>query len=406
MTTSLTVEMNDGEDEMKDRLFKTIDEHSKEILTMADYIFDNPELAFEEYKAMDVLTAYLEKNGFEVERGLGSLETAFRAVYGNPDSEKRIGLLCEYDALEELGHGCAHHMQGPSILAAAVAAKEHLNPDSCRLIVYGTPGEEGGGGKIKMLEEGYFKDIDVALMMHGGPATQTDVKSLAASSIKVTYHGVSSHAALKPEQGRSALDALLLTFQGVEFLREHVLEDTRMHYTVLDAGGPNNVVPARATGSFSLRSYNSFYLTKVVERFNQIVKGASLMTDTTYEIEVEKTLEGKVPALKLNEVLMENAVLVGAPSIKPAREKTGSTDFGNVMYVLPGSCIRVAFVDENASSHSVDFINDGKTDRGHAAVIYGAKILAGAVCDLVQDEGLLSEIQVEFEAQKASLAKA
>ncbi|GAU79042.1 M20 family metallopeptidase [Fusibacter sp. 3D3] len=388
---------------MKDKLFNWIENKKEEILELSDYIFDHPEYAFEEYLAVDKLTQYLEANGFDVERQLGSLKTAFKAVYGNENSSKRIGLLCEYDAIEGMGHGCAHHMQGPSILAAAIAVKEFIDPEMYQLVVYGTPGEEGGGGKIKMLEEGYFRDIDVALMMHGGPATQTDVKSMAATSLKVTYHGISAHAALKPEQGRSALDALLLTFQGVEFLREHVLEDTRMHYTVSDAGGPNNVVPSKAVGSFSLRSYNSVYLSKLVERFRRVVHGAALMTDTTFEIEIEKTLESKVPVIKLNSLMMENARLVNAPCLMPDREKTGSTDFGNVTFVLPGSCIRVAFVDSGASSHSEAFLIDGKSERGHAAVIYGAKILAGTVYDLISSDKLIDEIKTEFVNRKENL---
>ncbi|SNS61584.1 amidohydrolase [Anaerovirgula multivorans] len=388
---------------MKDKLFLTIDHMKSELISMSDYIFDNPELAFKEVKASKILTEYLEKNGFVVEKGLGSLSTAFRGVYENGQEGPTVGLLCEYDALEGLGHGCAHHMQGPSIVGAAVAIKEIIKEQPYKLVVYGTPGEEGGGGKIIMLREGYLRDIDVALMMHGGPATQTDIKSLAASSIKITFHGKSAHAALKPEAGRSALDALLLTFQGVEFLREHVLEDTRMHYTVMEAGGPCNVVPAKAVGSFILRSYNSVYLKEVVRRFEKIVEGASLMTETTYEIETEKTLESKVPIYKLNDLLMKNAELVNAPVRRSAREKTGSTDFGNVTYVLPGSCIRIAFVDENASSHSIDFINDGKSERGHNAVITGTKILAGTVTDLINNPQIVKEIQNEFEYTKEKM---
>ncbi|MCM0647347.1 M20 family metallopeptidase [Clostridium swellfunianum] len=388
---------------MKENLFKNIDDRSSDLIAMADYIFDNPELAFKEYKASKLLEDYLEKNGFTVERGLGSLDTAFKAVYENGTGGPNIGLLCEYDALP-MGHGCAHHLQGPAIVGAAIALKELYKGKPYKLIVYGTPAEEGGGGKIKMLNEGYIKELDVALMAHGGPATQVDVKSLAASSIKVIYHGKSAHAALKPEQGRSALDALLLTFHAVEFLREHVLEDTRMHYTVVDAGGPNNVVPKTAAGSFSLRSYNSSYLKSVISRFEDIVKGAALMTGTTYEIIREKDLDSKVPVYSLNDVVMNNAKLINAPNIKPAREKTGSSDFGNVMYVIPGSCIRISFVDENASSHSQEFLDDGKSERGHAAVIYAAKILAGTAFDLIDDASKLLEVKQEFNATKAKMS--
>ncbi|MZQ99227.1 MAG: amidohydrolase [Acidaminobacter sp.] len=390
---------------MKELLFSRIDQQQEELVQIADYIFDHPEIAFQEELASKKLTHFLEERGFKIELGLGSLPTAFKAVYENGVGGPSIGLLCEYDALEGLGHACGHHMQGPSIIGAAAAIKELIQDKPYKLVVYGTPAEEGGGGKIIMLKEESFKDIDLALMMHGGPATQTDIKSLAAVSLKVSFKGKSAHAALKPEMGRSAFDALLLTFQAVEFLREHVKEDTRMHYTVTNAGGPNNVVPEYAEGSFSLRSYNSAYLDHVVERFENIVKGASLMTETEYKIETEKRLESKVPVHKLNDLLMRNADLIDAPTRKPSREKTGSTDFGNVTYNLPGACIRVAFVDEDASSHSKEFVENGKSERGHQAIISATKILAGTVCDLIHTPQMVDDIKNEFKATKAKMAQ-
>ncbi|MDF2676400.1 MAG: amidohydrolase [Bacillota bacterium] len=388
--------------EMKSKLFKNICNQKNKLIEIADYIYDNPELAFTEIKASEALTNLLEENGFEVERGLGSLDTAFRATYEFGEDGPNIGLLCEYDALP-MGHACGHHMQGPAIIGAAVAIKELYKDKPFKLTVYGTPGEEGGGGKIQMLNDGYIKEIDIAIMMHGGPSTQVDVKSLAADSLTVTFHGKSAHAALKPELGRSAFDALLLTFHAVEFLREHVKEDTRMHYTVLDAGGPANVVPNTAVGSFSLRSYNSKYLENVLERFNKIVHGASLMTETTYDIVLEKRLDSKIPAYKLNEIMMYNARLIDSPAIKPAREKTGSTDFGNVTYLLPGSCIRIAFVDESASSHSQEFLNEGKTGRGHEALVNASKIIAATVFDLIDTPGVVDEIKNEFKKTKSMM---
>ncbi len=385
---------------MKEEVFKYIDEQKDILFEMSDKIYDNPELRFEERFASKLLEDYLEKNGFEVERGLGKLDTAFRAVYkSKTKSDINIGLLCEYDALP-IGHGCGHQMQGPAIVASAVALKKLGLPFN--LIVYGTPGEEGGGGKIKMLEEGYIKELDIALMMHGGPATQVDVKSMAMESLKVIYKGKNSHSALKPEEGRSALDALMLAFQGVEFLREHVKEDTRMHYTILELPGPANVVPDRAVGEFDLRSYNSKYLDTVVSRFEKIIKGAALMTETEYEIEEIKRLESKVPVYKLNELLMNNAELINADNIKPAREKTGSTDFGNVTYIIPGACIRVQFVPDGTSSHSDTFLEYGKSEDAHRCILNAAKILSATVIDL-EDKNILNGIKEEFKNYKENM---
>lgn len=387
---------------MKDKIFARIEEQKAQLFNMADEIFDKPELKFEEKFACDILCSYLEENGFKVEKGLGKLDTAFKATFSRGDSKYNIGLLCEYDALA-MGHGCGHHMQGPAILGAAVAIKDALIDKEYNLIVYGTPGEEGGGGKIKMLAEGYMKELDVALMMHGGPATQVDVKSMAASTRLVKFKGKSAHAALKPENGRSALDALLLTFNGLEFMREHVLEDTRIHYTIAESPGPANTVPSRAVGEFYLRSYNSNYLNSLVERFDKVVQGAALMTETEYEIVEKKRLESKIPSYILNDLMMDNARLVDAPMIKPAREKTGSTDFGNVTYLLPGAVIRIAFVPEGTSSHSQEFLDAGKSEQAHIAIEKSAKILAGTVYDLVNSPDIIEKIKNEFNEYKSKM---
>jgi amidohydrolase len=390
---------------MKTDLFNHLDKVKEDMFKTADYIFDNPETDCKEYKAMETLTDYLQKNGFKVEKGIGGIETAFRAVYENGSGGPSLGLLCEYDALENIGHACGHHMQGPAICYAASAFKEVYKDKPYKLVVYGTPAEETTGGKIIMIENGCFKDIDVALMFHGGPTTTTDIKCMALSPFKVIFHGKGAHAAIQPESGRSALDALLLVFNGIEFLREHVKEDTRMHYTITDAGGPDNVVPSEAVGTFSLRSYNRSYLDTVVERFKNIIKGASLMTETTYEIIPEREFDSKIPVLKLNDLLMKNAELVNAPTIRPPREKTGSTDFGNVMYNVPGSCIRVAFVPEGTSPHSKEYLDAGKTEAAHKAALLASKILSATCYDLVSNESILEEIKEEFSKKKNEMEK-
>lgn len=383
---------------MKEKLYGFIDGIEKDITTIADEIFDNPELGLKEYRAAKLLTDYLEANGFTVEKGIYDIETAFKATFKNDEGTINIGLLCEYDALEGLGHACAHHMQGPAIVAAALALKKNAGKIPFTITIYGTPAEETVSGKIMMISRGCtFKELDVALMMHGSGETQTDVKSLAMSKFTVTYKGIASHAAVKPESGRSALDGLILAFQGIEFLREHVGEGVKMHYTILDCGGTAaNIVPAKATASFYVRSYSRTQLDSVIERFKKVLQGAAMMTETEVEIITDKAVDNKVPAIKLNEIVMENAVAVGAPRIKPPREKTGSTDFGNVLHRVPGTCIRVAFVDEEIASHSQGYLDKGKSDEAHKAIIYGAKILAGAAADLIENPELLKEIKEEF----------
>ena len=389
---------------LKEVMFRDIDGIRNEMTAMADDIFDHPEIGLEEFHAQKVLTDWLEKEGFAVERGVAGVETTFKAVYRHGEGGPNIGLLCEYDALPGIGHACGHHMQGPSILAAAKAMKDAEIRKPYTITVYGTPAEESVSGKIRMIQNGCtFEELDVALMMHGGPATQVDVKSLANSKYKVIFHGVSAHAAIKPEKGRSALDALILAFQGIEFLREHVNSDVKIHYTVVNCGGtPANVVPAYAEASVYVRSYNRAYLDTVCRRFEKVLKGAAMMTETEVEIIEEKKVDNKIPVLTLNDLVMKQAEEIHAPQIAPAREKTGSTDFGNVMRRVPGTCARIAFVAPGAAAHSQEYIEAGKTEAAHDAVIYGAKILAGTALELIEDPELLKQAKEEF---RKNLAK-
>lgn len=385
---------------LKEKLFHLIDQQRERLIAMADTIHDHPEYDGEEVFAAGLLTDYLKEYGFEVETGTGGFPTAFRAVWNHGQGGPVIGILCEYDGLRGLGHGCGHHMQGPSCLGAAVALTQMEIDQPFQLVVYGTPAEETFGAKCDMLKRGCFKELDVAFMMHGAPTTSTDIKCLAHNGYRVTFHGKRAHAAIAPEQGRSALDALLLAFQGVEFLREHVPDDVRMHYTILEAPGPANVVPSKAVGDFALRSFSKKELEELQRRLENIIKGAALMADVTYEIEQTMAYFNKIPVLLLNDLLMENVKLAGAPQIAPPREKTGSTDFGNVMYEIPGSCIRVAFVPEGTPSHSMEYVNAGKTEAAHNCVIYGAKSIAGASLDLITTEGLMEKVKEEFAESK------
>ena len=386
---------------MKEQIKEIVHGLSGRLCGMSDRIFDFSEPAFQEVRSSGLLAEYLEENGFTVERGIAGIDTAFRAVYQQGLGGPSFGFLAEYDALEGIGHACGHHMQGPSIIGAALAVKELCRDLPYKLVVYGTPAEETVGGKIIMQEKGCFQDIDVALMMHAAPDTGVDVRCMALEDFTVTFKGVATHAAMTPEKGRSALDAALLSFSGIEFLREHVQEDTRIHYTVLDGGGPPNVVAEKAVAEYTLRSYDTAYLASVVERFMKILEGACLMTETEYCAERSYPFKAKIPCYGLNDLIMENARYFEAPQIAAPREKTGSTDFGNVMYEVPGSCIRVAFVPHGCGAHSKEYLEAGKSEAAHQAVCAGAEILAGTVVDLLMEPEKLEAVRREFKKNKA-----
>ena len=384
-------------------LSRIIDGLKPVLAAMSDVIFDHPEIGLEEVQACALLCDFLAGQGFEVERGYAGLPTAFRAVHQVGAGGPRIGLLCEYDALSGLGHACAHHLQGPCILGAAMAVKGLAADRPYTLEVIGTPAEETVGGKVIMIEHGAFQDLDVALMMHGNDVTQVDLKSLALSEFLVTYHGISAHAAMAPEDGRSALDALMLMFSGLAFLRGHVRDDTRVHGIIEQGGQAVNAIPDHAAARIEVRSYDRPYLDRVIERVKRIVEGAALMTDTRFSLAKTTEFHGKIPVRRLNDLVMANAARAGATAIEPPRERTGSTDFGNVMYLVPGSCINLPFVDRGISPHTQGFLDRGKSPEAHEAIVLGAKILAMTVLDLLQDPALLEAVKADFRQEKARL---
>ena len=385
----------------KEHIKHALEAYLPELTAMADQIYDLAEPGMEEFQSSKLLADYLQNHGFTVEMGIAGLPTAFRAVYEQGEGGPSFGFLAEYDALKDIGHACGHHMQGPSVIGAALALKDICKEQSYKIVVYAKPDEETIGGKIIMQEKGCFQDIDIALMMHAAPTTCVDLRCMALECFYVNFHGVESHAAMSPDKGKSAFDAALLSFQGIEFLREHVKEDSRMHYTVLDAGGPSNIVPGRTRAEYTLRSYSTDYLENViVPRFYDIIKGACLMTGTTYDIERSYPFKAKIPCITLNDLIMENAGQFDAPQITGPREKTGSTDFGNVMYDVPGCCFRTAFVPEGTSAHSKEYLDAGKTDKAHAALRSGSEILAGTCVDILENPELLQKIKEEFQERK------
>lgn len=390
----------------KQALMVGVEELKDELISMSEFIFNHPEVGYEESKASNLLADYLRSNGFVVEMGYGGLPTAFRAIYKNGIGGPCIGLLCEYDAIKNIGHGCAHHLQGPSIAGAAVTIKNMAQKDPYTLEVIGTPGEESTpGGKNIMLENGAFKHLDVALMMHGGDTTTTDIKSLALSEYIVTFKGVASHSAIAPEKGRSALEALMLAFNGIAFLRGHLRDDARIHGIIEQGGQVINVIPDRAVARFEVRAYERPYLDQVIARVMKNFDGAATMTETTYEVTKVNSFNNKIPVLSLNRLLMDNAEFAHAKAISPPREKTGSTDFASVMYFVPGSCIRVAFIDKGITAHSQAWLDNGLSDDAHDALIMGAKILTLTAWDLIGNEAVMTEVREEFNREKAKISQ-
>ncbi len=385
----------------RSQLCGLVDSICKELVPVADEIFDNPEPGYKEYKAAALLCGWLRARGWQVETGTGGLDTAFRAEYKNGEGGPSIGLLAEYDALP-MGHACGHHLQGPIILAAAEALRLAGIDKPFTLVVYGTPAEEGFGGKKDMIEAGCFKDIDVSLMTHAASNTTVDIKSYAGAEFEVTYTGVQAHESLAPEKVRSGLDALILAMQGVEFLRGHVREDVKFFCKINACHGmPGHTNNTLAVGVFSFRTYQAADVALISRRLEKVFRGAAEMTETAVEIrQIARTL-GKIPSLSLNRIIMDNAAYLNAPSILPFRDRTGSTDFANVTHILPGAVSRFPLVPEGNPSHSQIYLDYGKSKEAHDGIALGAKLIALSALDLIEQPQLMREVKEEFESRKA-----
>ena len=383
----------------KIQLFSKIDSLKSHIASLSDQIFDHPELGNDEIQASEWLIAEFEKAGFAIEKAPLDIPTAFIATWNHQGGGYKIGLLCEYDALP-MGHACGHQLQGPATLAAAIALKENGGDTPFTLKIFGTPAEETTSAKLPMAAKGYFDDLDIALMMHGSDRTTVDDKSLALNLVNFTFLGTESHAAVAPEKGRSALDALILLFNGIEFLREHIRSDARIHGIIKDGGVAANIVPGKAVGQFYIRAADRTYLDELVARVFKVAQGAALMTETEVKIDELKRYDNKVSVPTLNQLLLDNAKLAGAQDITPPRASTGSTDFSTVNYRVPGACIRAGFLPLGTSSHSQMWLDKGKSEEAHNAMLIAAKSLAGTVADLLASPEVQKQLAQEFQIEK------
>lgn len=319
-------------DTAKKQAIAYIEANREHFCSLADYIWENPELSLKENKAAAYYCRLLEELGFTVERGLCGIETAFSGSFGS--GRPKIGILAEFDALSGLsqqagaacpqpleegaaGHGCGHDLLGAGSVAAAAAVKDWLEKSGAKgtVVLYGCPGEEGGSGKAYMAREGLWRDLDAALCWHPSDVNQVH-SGTNNSSIQVLYKfkGIAAHAAGDPQNGRSALDAVELMNIGVQFLREHCTDDCRIHYAITDAGGISpNVVQARADVLYMVRANKVADSVKLQKRVDDIARGAALMTGTRFQrVFIDGTAE-LLPNYSIERLLHQNMVELGAP---------------------------------------------------------------------------------------------
>jgi len=384
----------------------------QELVDISLDIHAHPELNYQEYHAAKVLADALERHGFQVERSIGGVETAFRAVApGGRGDGPTVALLAEYDALPGIGHGCGHNLIAMSNLGAGLGALAAMPSLPGRLMVLGTPAEEGGGGKIRLLEAGVFRNVDVALSSHPSsnrtiiPAAipQDQSWSLAMVGYRYAYHGKAAHAAVVPHEGINALNAVIHLFTGIDALRQHLRDDVRIHGIITDGGKAPNVVPDFAAANFMLRSRDRQYLHEVVDKVRRVAEGAAQITGARLEI---------LPAHPLYENVRPNAVLAqaaraNAEAIGMRLDATpqgwngggASTDFGNVSQALPAYYLRFAVSQEPVPGHSTAMAEAATSGLAHDNAMATAKVLALTACDLLAHPELLAAARVDYTAR-------
>jgi amidohydrolase len=383
---------------IKSDILKRVVAQNNKLVALSHKIHDNPETGFHELKAAKWLSVYLEMNGFEVERGICDLPTAFRATYGK--GKPAIALMAEYDALPEIGHACGHNIICTTAIGAAVAAKPAIDQFGGRVVVLGTPAEELFGGKAIMAERGAFKDIDIAMLVHPSSHDLSSARALACITLEVEFFGKAAHAAARPEEGINALEALILSFNGINSLRQHINERARIHGIITKGGDAPNVVPDHTSGTFLVRAVDEAYLKELKVKVLNCFQAAALATGARLKYMWKEYYAPLRSNTTLAEIMAANMRSIGRDPQPIPERASGSSDVGNVSMLVPTIHPEVAIAPRNISLHSVEFRSAAVSAEGDRGLIDGAKALALTAVDLLADKNLVRKIKGEFLSAK------
>jgi len=444
-----------------EEVWRHVDAKRDAFIALADTIWGTPELNFAEFRSAAEHRRMLEAEGFRVTSNVAAIPTALMGEAG--EGGPVIAILGEFDALPGLsqeagiteprpvegqngqGHACGHNLLGSGALLAATAVKDYLAANGLpgRVRYYGCPAEEGGAGKVFMVRDGAFDDVDIAISWHPAPFAGVNASpSLANKVIDFSFTGRASHAAAAPHLGRSALDAVELMNVGVNYLREHMPSDARVHYALLDAGGiAPNVVQARAKVRYLIRAIDAHGLGSLVERVENIARGAALMTETSVTSQVVSAMSNMVDNAPLAQAMQDNFMRLGPPSFDEAdhafaekiratlrpediaaafrrfglpvdAEKplcdlivplgsnggatsVGSTDLGDASWAIPTVYARGATYAIGTPGHSWQLTAQGKTPAAHKGMVHVAKVMAGTAIDVLRDPALLERARAD-----------
>ncbi|KRT67913.1 MAG: amidohydrolase [Candidatus Rokubacteria bacterium CSP1-6] len=386
---------------LKDAIGRAVDGLADELESLSHRIHANPELGYQEVKAAGWLSDFLAAKGFKVEKGLAGVETAYRATIETGEGPT-IAILCEYDALPGLGHACGHNVIATSGAGAgaALAAVRGQLPKG-RIQVIGTPAEEGGGGKMKLIEGGVFTDVDCAMMIHGLDRTILHADLLGIVRVNFDFTGKAAHASADPWQGVNALDAVIQTFNAISALRQQVRPDVRIHGIITNGGQAPNIIPEAASATFYVRAATLDYMWEVYKKVVACAEGAARATGAQLQtVQVPTVYE----PLKRNETLLGafkvNLERLGDTPEPPDPSRLGSSDIGNVSQVIPAIQPYIKIAEAGTPIHSRAFAEAAVKPLARRGLVTAAKTMAMTTADLLADPALVRRAKDEFAASK------
>ena len=377
-----------------------IDQSSELLHQVSDQIWKNPEVALTEKKAHSLLTTFLDNHGFTVERSYTGIETAFKATFGS--GRPNVCVICEYDALPEIGHACGHNLIAEAGVAAGLGLKAVLESNDApngTVTIMGTPAEESSGGKIDLIDNGAFNNVDIAMMVHPAVGDILSPGFLACAQSTVTYTGKAAHAAAFPWEGVNALDAAVMAYTSISALRQQMKPTSRIHAIIMNGGVKPNIIPELSEMEIFVRTSLKSDLVLLVQKVHHCLKGAAEATGCEHEItELSKPYYDLVTNKQLIELYRENwsALGVDAPLTAPPG---GSTDMGNLSYVVPSIHPKFRMgPGDLPNAHTREFTVKANTPEAHRATLTAAKAMAHTCIDVLTDSTLLAGIREEFEA--------
>lgn len=393
--------------EIEKAIDDAVDHEQPALSKLSREIHANPELRFEEHKAATWIAELLRARGFEVEHGLAGMSTAVRARRGNPKGP-RVAILGEYDALPDIGHACGHNLIATSAVGAFLAAASVVDRAGGEIVFLGTPAEEGGGGKIKMIEAGVFEGLAAAMMFHPFDRDILAHPALASVWLAMTFRGTPAHAAAAPHDGKSALSACMDTFRLVDGQRVHFRDGVRVHGYITNGGQAVNIIPELAACEFSVRARDTDELARVRAIVERCARGASIASDVEVEIVARQGYRDMLNNMALARCFgahLEDATRahgVRKARVTDTRVGAGSTDMGDVSHVVPSIHPYLAIVDENeALCHQHRFADAAGSDRGLRTACDAAKALARTAVEILTDASVRLAVHEEWRAAGA-----